>query len=447
LDGAFLNPCKAFASSGDLDSALVLKHCLAADRRALRLCLSALGLLLLGLLCVLALHSGAAQLLSTVAIFALMLGSDYDLRRGSKAKRLLDPVNDRDIALFPTTALQAEVLASVSRGEVSPVVIFSGFRPFVGAGIPLDAWNLTVNTKAPRTTLGTASPPIPFHTAELHDYVAKRLNGMGIRGLAMHDRIYVSGRDIHGDARFLPAPGDRPSTTIDLATIGELEDTNSEFARHYRRYQVTSWQGDISVSYFVRFTRFGDYLAVEVSSAILTPIKEAYNLEGGRLRGGSWPRLLARALAWTVFASIAFPFVVLARLNGVAEGWRARRRVRGQAAGDSSFDYGATSTIRELAAQLEYRRYFQLLDRQAYKSVLEKGLLEALVEFLEQHHVDTSELKERQSVVLNNGIMMSGGSLQADSLAVGQDSTVSTIRAAGTRMMNKIAPKSDRAAA
>jgi len=425
----------------------VLKHCLAADRRAFLVALIALGLLSLGLLGAVALDSPSVQLLSVVAIFLLMLGSDYDLRRGGKAKRLLNPARDRDIRRFPATALQAEVLASVSRGEVSPVVVFSGFSPFVGAGIALDAWNITVNTEAAKTVHGATSPPIPFHTAQLHDYVANRLSGIGIRGLAVHERIYISGRDIHGDTRFLPAPGARPLSTVHAAEIGELQDTNSEFARHYRQYQVTSWRGDISLSYFVRFTRFGDYLAMEVSSAILTPIKEAYSLEGERLRGGSWAALMARALAWTVFASIAFPVVLLSRLNKALEGSRARRRFKNQAASEFSFDYGATSTIREKASQPEYRRYFQLLDRQAYKSVLEKGLLEAVVEFLDQHNVDTSELKERQSVVLNNGIILSGGSLHADSLAVGHSSAVSTVRAAGSRVMNKIAPKSDRAAA
>jgi hypothetical protein len=66
-----------------------------------------------------------------------------------------------------------------------------------------------------------------------------------------------------------------------------------------------------------------------------------------------------------------------------------------------------------------YRRYFQRLDREMYVKTLEQRLLDAIIQFLDEHNVDVSDLVERQTTILNNGVMLSGGTIQAESLAVG----------------------------
>jgi hypothetical protein len=55
-----------------------------------------------------------------------------------------------------------------------------------------------------------------------------------------------------------------------------------------------------------------------------------------------------------------------------------------------------------------------------YAKLLERRVLSLILEFLDDHDVDTSELVERQSIILNSGVMVSGGTLQADNLAVGE---------------------------
>jgi len=42
-----------------------------------------------------------------------------------------------------------------------------------------------------------------------------------------------------------------------------------------------------------------------------------------------------------------------------------------------------------------------------------------LVEFLDDHNIDTSDLKERQTTILNSGVIVQGGDVNAESLAVG----------------------------
>jgi hypothetical protein len=91
------------------------------------------------------------------------------------------------------------------------------------------------------------------------------------------------------------------------------------------------------------------------------------------------------------------------------------------------FDYGATTSLRELAQASSYRRYFQWLDRDRFAKILERELLDAIVTFLDAHDIDTSDLEERQAAVLNNGVIVTGGTVSTQSLAVGAQARSSVV--------------------
>jgi ATP-dependent Clp protease ATP-binding subunit ClpA len=73
-----------------------------------------------------------------------------------------------------------------------------------------------------------------------------------------------------------------------------------------------------------------------------------------------------------------------------------------------------------LGTENTWRVYFQKLDKEMHAKIVEQQLLDVLAKFLEDHGIDVSELKERGSYILNNGVMVSGGSIQAEGLAVGE---------------------------
>ena len=112
----------------------------------------------------------------------------------------------------------------------------------------------------------------------------------------------------------------------------------------------------------------------------------------------------------------------LRALGEAKPAWTAwRRRVGGRRAIASNprYDYGALAGVREVAQSNRYRRYFQFADRDMYGKILDREIFDAVRLFLAEHDVDTSDFEERQFAVLNYGVMVTGGRLQADSLAVG----------------------------
>jgi hypothetical protein len=55
--------------------------------------------------------------------------------------------------------------------------------------------------------------------------------------------------------------------------------------------------------------------------------------------------------------------------------------------------------------------------------MLEGEILNTIVEFLEDHDIDTSDVKDRRTMILNSGIIVHGGDVNAQALAVGQQAT------------------------
>jgi hypothetical protein len=51
--------------------------------------------------------------------------------------------------------------------------------------------------------------------------------------------------------------------------------------------------------------------------------------------------------------------------------------------------------------------------------MLEHAILDGIITFLDEHQIDTSGLRERQTMILNSGIIVQGGDVKAESLAVG----------------------------
>jgi hypothetical protein len=83
------------------------------------------------------------------------------------------------------------------------------------------------------------------------------------------------------------------------------------------------------------------------------------------------------------------------------------------------FNYGTVTSLRDALSGGVYGHYFQSMDGDLYSKLLEREILDSLVEFLDAHGIETSDLKERQTTILNTGVMVQGGDVKAESLAVG----------------------------
>jgi hypothetical protein len=179
---------------------------------------------------------------------------------------------------------------------------------------------------------------------------------------------------------------------------------------------MTSWQGDLVVTIFIRFLLSRSDLFIEAAHTVMPPLRPEFKAIDERepdMQPGEFFSLAGGSLVSTVprlLGSVPGIFHELA-----ADSRRERKRRQVHQAGN----YGALFSVREAAADSNWDRYFQVLDDARYVKVIEQRIFRSLVEFLEDHDIDASQLKARAETLVNNGVMVTGGTVNAQAVAAG----------------------------
>lgn len=409
---------KAIGESFGVDAVSVARHCLAAKRREIFRDIALLLILLVLIIARLQLFI-LWIILAWAVVFIELWYVHYRViaTQLTKTKFYPDAINFR---LDPNLE---QKIRDTANAQNTNLVIYSGFTPFVGAGISIGGWSFALNVQKGKQEMGTTLEPQPFQTREIYSHLTSTLTRLEVDGLSVRDKLYVDGREIRDDQRFLSHPFARPRTQADPALIGTFIENPPQSIRHYKCIQVTSWKGELVLFIFLRFSRVGRSLFVEANYFLLPPVKEKYYKIDSiqpTLSVRKIGELLAQSAALTPVYWLASPFLLLAAvlrpLQRIIEHAATRRAIRE----NPSFDYGADSSIRIHASSLKFRQFFQRLDREMYAKIVERQILESIIDFLDSKNVDTTDLKEQRMTILNTGLIVSGGSVNAENIAVGE---------------------------
>lgn len=332
---------------------------------------------------------------------------------------------------FPTTKRLTTALVDRIMSDQhadTGVVVYGRFNPFVGAGPQQRGWTfaqLLLGTPAdPMAAVLTGAPHqagrhgfggreprperkamIPFSADELMDYLARRLKttlhddqpfGDRLSGLIIERRRYGKARMLTTDPtrkvqRFSPRGENR-------IAVGPT--------REYLNVRVEAWNGDLITFLFIGVDVRDDTLYCEFYSHVMPPVRESFSLV----------ERLPETLDFRVMRRIARDTFKDARRD-----FKNIRRGRGEKKNTipievppdySEFglarysrlaiDPGAVTSIRELARTDAFPHFFQSVDKLKHTQIVERRLFQVLCEFLEEHHVDPTELRERQASILNN---------------------------------------------
>lgn len=332
---------------------------------------------------------------------------------------------------YPLDPELSETLQKMSAARQSKAIIYSGFSPFVGCGTEVGGWSFALDTTRGKEDLGHRTEPAPVKIEELYTNVAEALRTVTLSCAVVEDKLFVNGRDIAGDPVFLPNPLERPIGIVDTATVNSYLDGRSSKVRFYKNIKIVDWDGELVLNIFLRFTKPGNDLFVEATYLLLTPLQEKFHAIDGINPTRAWRRYLAYAAESAVIAPFAFALPIanaFAFFQQLWDRWEIRKMIRR----DPTFDHGAQTSVREEASSGVYRRYFQKLDKEMYVKVIERQILDTIVHFLDERNIDTSDLRQRQTAIMNEGVIVSGGGsvFNTGSMAVGEQSrsTVSRIK-------------------
>ena len=242
-------------------------------------------------------------------------------------------------------------------------------------------------------------------------------------GLIVKDYLFVNGVDIREDKTILPDIFGRPVQVVSPSLLSDYMISNDPRIRHYKLLGVHDWGNELIVSHFLRCVQKGENLFVEMNRFLLTPLDTQYRRIDTLVSRTRWD-----AVGLGLGALVVGPFVALAawikllvtiggRLGRILDPHHRQRRR--EIKNNPLFDYGVTESLRESVSSPRFVHYFQRLDREMYVKILEREILDTIVTFLDDHNIDTSDIRERQTTISNSGIIVQGGDIEAQSLAVG----------------------------
>jgi hypothetical protein len=409
-----------------VDIAPVAKHCLAARRqKTIRDLILAGDVLLTVILFVFSrqpLWFALGFLIAWVVVLWDMWSATYYVVVKRLNARSFDPRQAPD----PPDQALARRVEELVESQGGNLVVYSGFLPFSCAGADLGGWSFVVDLRKGRDELGERATPQPPGASELYDEVERALRELAIPNLTIADRLFVSGADIREDRNLLPDPIARPVWNVPGKALERFILSSTHRIRHYECITVVDWRGELVVSLFLRFSIRNGRLFCELSDFLLAPLKsELHRIDGqgAQIELRHVLAIVGRSLLATPWLSLRAPRIVFKPLG------RSRKRAKRakQVERDPFFDYGAACTALDRVRSTNYSRYFQRLDKEMYVKVLERTVLDTITDVLDRHGVDTAELAERRSTIINNGIMMGGGSIQGGNLAVGSEARVGIV--------------------
>ena len=356
---------------------------------------------------------------------------------------------DRNIAINnfskkeynPNYGLENNPAAPIAKGEEAQnIIIFGDYFPFVGAGNRARSWNLIVDTTKPsKSNVSDSTNPSDILIDELYSAVDEELKTKGLPNLTQDYLLFADGREL--ESTFL-----KPFS-VDTEPIYHLDpklvfnEGHKGLYEEFRTYKSINYfdkSRSTLLSTFLRFSKIGRELFIECCFYILPPIDEnRFNIDRIPLYDNS---LQLKAAAITAIFSLAV--LILGRIPGVslitlvlvivAAFMPLARVIRNKYDDMIIFkdlkerikkgephNYGNIKTFRESISSKNYKNYFSAQDVVAIQNSIEKAIIYSTAKILDAKGIESSLLTGDLLTLVNKGIMMYGGKLEAEQISVG----------------------------
>jgi hypothetical protein len=310
------------------------------------------------------------------------------------------------------------------------VTLHAAPSPFLGSGDLVRDWSMALDLR--RSPAEGGGPVDSVDPVALHERVRARLRRMGgsglpeperVPGLALMDHVVATGERPVDDPLLDPArvPYSQASPEAIEAIIRYPQGS----LRYYQRSTVGAEGKDvrtpgrelvvgrqdqeIAVSTFLYLAVEGGMLYAEFVATVLRPIRDSYHLIDRLVPERLLGRALRESLSTMLIDFVAAPVRLVASLISLLGYGSRMNRADRDVQEYRVYDYGAWQSIRQLAASPRMRTYLQLLDAEKYYKLVERAITGAVLEYLDEHGVDTAEYQNRATMIHNSGLVIGAG--------------------------------------
>ena len=381
-------------------------------------------------------------------LVAIVASSCLYLHKTHGSKRLAENFRHSQFSIQKTTELvgpnaseDIDFLDTLP-GRGQNLIIYSGFLPFVGSGFDLDGWSIMTFIDRPKSD-GEVSLIERFTTSEIDLAVDEALKKLSFQQLSCDPLYFIRGVDVRDDLSLLdlycrPVQQLEPERGDELVKLG--------LARAYKRIQVVEWGGDIVLTQYFRCFIQGRSLYLELRQFVLPPLARAYR-DVDFLAGEAAAKHIqiaqpvgevATSLIFGPASAIVAPFLVFGQIQEhLGRVWedflgrnvkeeRAAKRLR-EIDTSGPLEFGTAASLRAQFAQQSFAHYYQKIDADLTGKAIERTILDVIERFLDDHGIDTTDFREKQTTILTAAFFVQGGDVRAESIAVGQGARASKV--------------------
>jgi hypothetical protein len=335
------------------------------------------------------------------ALYSLLIRS---FRRGSFTSRptLTEWAGERWLRTLGHRRYQAAFERVDRSGNL---VVYRGEKPFVGAGKPYRPISFAIPLEPAN---GSGDDVGGFSLSELYDHIAHELlalreshslaPGERLSGLTETEQVIVPASELlvnFGNPMStlaLPDLHQPPPDSVVADRLALLAEDSLEWMRYYRCFRVETWDRDVTLSIFLHLGAGERMLYLEWTPCLLWPVHEQYR------RVDEVPIAPLAPLRGGFVDMLRLPYTLPARTVGLFR--RLGTRYRAGAVWPRR--YGSLLSLREMGSGDETRNYFQDLDVDRYVKVLQRRMIRAVGEFLEQRKISSTEfVTQAMSVTFN----------------------------------------------
>lgn len=302
------------------------------------------------------------------------------------------------------------------------ICIFSGIKPFIGSGkIYKNSSFVLVIDKAKISMMNDTSI-IDFSEDEIYEFIQTSLSKNYSN---INQKLYINGSLLNNDTNLLYAIN---KGNLAKKFWEEYSKQNNNAIRRYICITNVSESEEVQTSFFIRFSKQqNNTLFVEITATILPPVSSLYRIIEQLPKKISFARFILISQT-AIFLSIYNLFKSLVYglkfIFTIKERIFAKKIIQIQIEENPLFDYGEKSTLREDISNTSFETFYNFMDEQQLSKQIEKSFFTNFIKFLDSKNIDTFELTQQETTIINHGLIMSGGEFNAENMAIGKKSSV-----------------------
>jgi len=331
-------------------------------------------------------------------------------------------------AMVPDPLPRPAVEQSLADLNETNVVLFRGeSSPFVGSGVNVDNWHLTIDISkrsAPAHARAEAlaadyvsRPVVPDEITggDLQSFLLESMPPRISPRPAAGNRLYVRGGSNAISVplfRMGPTEPDpiealnfrRPVTRVPEDVIQHYLHAQNEGARIYTYFTHSAWGGQVVVTLFVRAFVSNQTLFIEGLVYALRPLNQQFYA----VRGLPTDRRAEASTLFKAALSESFPELFKAPLR-LFQGYLGGRKnaaasalIEDEIEGRRDIDFGALSSLRERVANYNLADQFAAMDERMYYQIFNRRAMECIGAYLDSKHVDLAEFNGQAGSIIGN---------------------------------------------